>query len=144
MENDDKVKDFYQDDDPFSNNPEATTGGGENFIKFDEKKYVNTKLPKGVKSDEICIRILPAEPKSNHPKKIYSEVDLHAMMVDTEISKSGFKNFNCLNDISLYPNELKAKEEWDANERKLKSENSNYQMKPFHRQYHDNCPLCNQ
>lgn len=66
--------------------------------EFDAKNYLDTRLPDGQKERQVKIRILPAGPDT---QKIYIPIHIHSMKLDTQIAKSGFKSFVCLNDPHL-------------------------------------------
>lgn len=62
---------------------------------FNEKNYLNTRLDseKGELSKDIKIRLLPIDGKSNTP---FKTIHIHSVRVPKEISKSGYKNYICL------------------------------------------------
>lgn len=61
---------------------------------FDEKNYLNVRLEKGEEKKELRIRLLPIDKDSSTPFKI---IHMHSVKVPTEISKSGWKSYVCLN-----------------------------------------------
>lgn len=65
---------------------------------FNEKNYLNVRLNKGETNKTITIRILPT---SLTDTNIFTIVKTHTLKVDKEISKSGFKQFICLNDAHI-------------------------------------------
>ena len=67
-------------------------------VEFDEKNYLNLRLNKGEVSREVKVRILPV---SSEDRNIFFIINTHSLKVNSEISKSGFKSFICLNDEHL-------------------------------------------
>ena len=67
-------------------------------VEFDEKNYLNLRLNKGEVSRDVKIRILPV---SSEDPNIFFIISTHSLKVNSEISKSGFKSFICLNDEHL-------------------------------------------
>ena len=61
--------------------------------KFDEKNYLNVKLGKDEKEKELRIRLLPFDSETFSPFKI---IKMHSVKVNTQIAKSGYKNYVCI------------------------------------------------
>ena len=61
---------------------------------FDEKNYLNVRLEPGVMKKELRIRLLPIDKDASTPFKI---IHMHNVKVPTEVSKSGWKTYVCLN-----------------------------------------------
>lgn len=92
----------YNDNSPFV---EVEKQNNEETYKkkvFDPKIYLNVKLDENEDTREIRIRILPAGPNT---KKISTPIRIHSMKVPTDVAKSGFKAFACLNDPHLHENQ---------------------------------------
>lgn len=81
--------------------------------KFNERNYLNVKLAPGETTKELRIRLLPIDKDAETPFKI---VHMHNMQVSKDVSKSGWKQYVCLNP-SLNP---------DVD----------------HEAYGDKCPIC--
>lgn len=64
-------------------------------FEFNEKNYLNTRLNKGETSRQIKIRVLPV---SADNMNAFLTLHTHSLKVNQEISKTGFKQFICLND----------------------------------------------
>ena len=67
-------------------------------FEFDVKNYLNTRLTEGETEKEIKVRILPVSATNGD---IFFAINIHSLMVDKGISKSGFKTFVCLNDLNI-------------------------------------------
>ena len=67
-------------------------------VEFDEKNYLNLRLNKGEVTRDVKVRILPV---SSDDPNIFFIINTHSLKVRSEISKSGFKSFICLNDEHL-------------------------------------------
>lgn len=67
----------------------------EKKVAFDEKNYLNTRLNAGETSRSMNIRILPV---SATDPNVFLVLKTHNLKVDKEISKSGYKQFVCLNE----------------------------------------------
>jgi hypothetical protein len=85
----------YNENSPFVEGERKEREDGYKKKVFDPKIYLNVRLDEEEKEREVRIRILPAKPGS---KKISTAVHIHNMKVSTEVAKSGFKAFTCLND----------------------------------------------
>lgn len=85
----------YNENSPFMDEAKQEREDGYKKKVFDPKIYLNAKLEEDEDSREVRIRILPASPTS---KKISTDIHIHSMKVPTEVAKSGFKAFTCLND----------------------------------------------
>ncbi len=85
----------YNDNSPFVENEGRKREDVYKKKVFDPKIYLNVRLSEGESSREMRIRILPASPGSS---KISTDIRIHSMKVPTEVAKSGFKAFTCLND----------------------------------------------
>lgn len=66
--------------------------------KFDEKRYLNTKLDDGVTKRTTYIRLLPITANST---KMFAQAKTHSLKVPTQIAKSGFKSYICLDDPNI-------------------------------------------
>ena len=62
---------------------------------FNPKNYLDLKLQKDEQSKTLRVRLLPSSPTDGN---VFFAIRTHSMKVDTEIAKSGFKSFICLND----------------------------------------------
>ena len=118
----------YNDNSPFVVN-EKTHTHDEGFKKkvFDPKIYLNVKLAEDEKKRDVRIRILPANPGS---RKISTDIRIHSMKVPTEVTKSGFKSFICLNDSHILGDErgcpfCNVFEDYKAEAMKLKDPDGN-------------------
>ena len=67
-------------------------------FEFDEKNYLNLRLNKGETQRKVTVRILPVSADNQTPFLI---LHTHSMKVSTEVSKSGYKSFICLNEDKL-------------------------------------------
>ena len=67
-------------------------------FNFDPKLYLNTQLDKNVNEKTLRIRILPV---SGTDPNIFMVLRIHSLKVPSEIAKSGFKSFVCLNDSHI-------------------------------------------
>ena len=56
-------------------------------FEFDVKNYLNTRLKEGETEKEIKVRILPVSATNGD---IFFALHIHSLMVDKEISRSGF------------------------------------------------------
>lgn len=64
-------------------------------MPFDVKNYLNTRLEKGEKERVVVIRILPIVAGTSN---LCAQLCTHGFKLSTQIAKSGFKSFMCLND----------------------------------------------
>jgi len=62
---------------------------------FDPKNYLDLKLKDGEQTKTVKVRFLPI---SSTDGTVFFDITTHALKVDKEIAKSGFKSFVCLND----------------------------------------------
>lgn len=85
----------YNDNSPFVEEEKKNREDVYKKKVFDPKIYLNVKLAEDEDTREVRIRILPASPTT---KKISTDIHIHSMKVPTEVAKSGFKAFTCLND----------------------------------------------
>ena len=76
---------------------------GQKKFNFDPKLYLNTQLDKDVNEKIVRIRILPV---SGTDPNIFMVLRTHSLKVPTEIAKSGFKSFVCLNDSHIEKKEM--------------------------------------
>ena len=60
---------------------------------FDPKNYLDLKLKEGEQSKTVKVRFLPI---SSSDCNIFFDIITHALKVDKEIAKSGFKSYVCL------------------------------------------------
>lgn len=68
-------------------------------VEFNEKNYLNLRLdPKKETTRTVKVRILPVSADDPTP---FLVLHTHSMKVSTEISKSGYKSFICLNEELL-------------------------------------------
>ena len=67
-------------------------------VNFDPNNYLDTRLKDGETERTVKIRILPIS--ATNPG-IFHILHTHQLKVDTQISKSGFKSYICLNDPNL-------------------------------------------
>lgn len=88
----------------------ATTGQA----SFDPKNYLNLKLDKNQNNKTVRVRLLPISATDNG---VFFEVNTHSCKLSTDIAKSGFKTFVCLNDPHIGSNDCpfckRAKELFD-------------------------------
>lgn len=59
---------------------------------FDEKNYLDTKIPEGKSEKTLKIRLLPF-PETSSP---FLHIHMHSVQVPVEVSKSGFKSYVCV------------------------------------------------
>ena len=90
----------YNENSPFMENNKTEREDGYKKKVFDPKIYLNVKLDEDENEREVRIRIIPAQPGS---KKISTDIHIHSMKVPSEVAKSGFKAFTCLNDEHVDP-----------------------------------------
>lgn len=67
-------------------------------VEFDEKNYLNLRLNPNETTKTVKVRILPV---SATDPNTFTILHTHSMKVSTEISKSGYKSFICLNEEKL-------------------------------------------
>lgn len=70
----------------------------QNKFNFDPTLYLDTQLKDGENEKVLRVRILPV---SSTDSNIFMELRTHSLKVPTEIAKSGFKTFVCLNDTHI-------------------------------------------
>jgi len=68
------------------------TAKPKNFVSFDPKNYLNTKLENGESSKTITIRLLPINKDGGFP---FQKVHMHTIKVNKEVSPSGWKTLPC-------------------------------------------------
>lgn len=76
------------------NSREKTSQNNKSNNGFNEKNYLNVRLNKDEMKKELKIRLLPIDKDSQTPFKI---IHMHNVKVPTEIAKSGWKSYICLN-----------------------------------------------
>lgn len=64
-------------------------------ISFDSKNYLDLKLKDHEVTKTVKVRFLPI---SASDSTVFFDITTHALKVDKEIAKSGFKSYVCLND----------------------------------------------
>lgn len=64
-------------------------------ISFDPKNYLDLKLKDHEATKRVKVRFLPI---SASDSTVFFDITTHALKVDKEIAKSGFKSYVCLND----------------------------------------------
>ena len=64
-------------------------------VSFDPKNYLDLKLKEHEATKMVKIRFLPI---SASDSTVFFNITTHALKVDKEIAKSGFKSYVCLND----------------------------------------------
>ena len=64
-------------------------------ISFDPKNYLDLKLKDHEATKTVKVRFLPI---SASDSTVFFDITTHALKVDKEIAKSGFKSYVCLND----------------------------------------------
>ena len=64
-------------------------------LSFDPKNYLDLKLKEHESSKTVKVRFLPI---SSTDGTVFFDIITHALKVDKEIAKSGFKSYVCLND----------------------------------------------
>ena len=67
-------------------------------FEFNEKNYLNLRLNPGETTRQVKIRILPV---SATDQNFYLILNTHSTKVSSEVAKSGFKSFICLNEPLL-------------------------------------------
>jgi len=67
-------------------------------FEFDEKNYLNLRLKEGETQRKVTVRILPV---SADDPNTFLILHTHSMKVPTEVSKSGYKSFICLNEKKI-------------------------------------------
>lgn len=92
---------------------------------FDTKNYLDLKLKEGETSKTVKIRLLPI---SSTDGNVFFDIITHALKVDKEIAKSGFKSYVCLDSEKAESKEgcpicKKSKELFDKAEQALNEGN---------------------
>ena len=64
-------------------------------ISFDPKNYLDLRLKDHEATKTVKVRFLPI---SASDSTVFFDITTHALKVDKEIAKSGFKSYVCLND----------------------------------------------
>lgn len=64
-------------------------------VSFDPKNYLDLKLKEHESTKTVKVRFLPI---SANDGTVFFDIITHALKVDKEIAKSGFKSYVCLND----------------------------------------------
>ena len=64
-------------------------------VSFDPKNYLDLKLKDHEATKTVKVRFLPI---SASDSTVFFDITTHALKVDKEIAKSGFKSYVCLND----------------------------------------------
>ena len=64
-------------------------------VSFDPKNYLDLKLKDHETTRTVKVRLLPI---SSSDSTVFFDITTHALKVDKEIARSGFKSFLCLND----------------------------------------------
>lgn len=81
---------------------DALIGNGESNsepkFKFDENRYLNTRLEPGEVQRVTTVRLLPISADS---PKMFAQAKTHSLRVPTRIAKSGFKSYICLEDPNI-------------------------------------------
>lgn len=77
---------------------EKNPSAGKKKFEYDDKHYLNLRPNPGETSKKVKIRILPVSATEHTP---FMEVHTHSMKVSTDISRSGYKSFICLNEPRL-------------------------------------------
>ena len=67
-------------------------------VSFDPKNYLDLKLKEHEATKTVKIRFLPI---SASDSTVFFNITTHALKVDKEIAKSGFKSYVCLNDVKV-------------------------------------------
>ena len=67
-------------------------------FEFNEKNYLNLRLKEGETQRKVTVRILPV---SADDPNTFLILHTHSMKVPTEVSKSGYKSFICLNEKKI-------------------------------------------
>lgn len=80
--------------DEFYKKPKNDFQGAKKF-SFDPKNYLDLRLKEFETTKTVKVRFLPI---SSHDSTIFFDISTHALKVDKEIAKSGFKSYVCLND----------------------------------------------
>lgn len=94
-------------------------------LSFDPKNYLDLKLKDFETTKTLKIRFLPISSKDS---TIFFDISTHALKVNKEIAKSGFKSYVCLNDEKVGSNEecpicKKSKELFDESSKARKEGN---------------------
>ena len=71
-------------------NEEKKKNEKKNFINFDPKNYLNTRLENGESEKTLTIRILPPNNEGGFP---FQKVYVHQVKVNKEVAPSGWKTF---------------------------------------------------
>lgn len=69
-----------------------------NKPKFDEKRYLDTRLKDGMEKRSVRIRLLPITATSS---KMFAQAKTHSLKVPKQIAASGFKSYVCLDDPNI-------------------------------------------
>lgn len=110
--------------------------------RFSEKNYLNVRLDNGQHQKELKIRLLPIDKDSCSPFRI---IHMHDVKVPTEISKSGFKSYVCLqktNDIDheKFGNKCPFCELKNEAWKKYEEESDEILKEKWKQIFKDNCP----
>lgn len=70
-------------------------------FNFDPKNYLNLKLKPNETYKTVRVRLLPASATDGN---VFFAIKTHSMKVSTDVAKSGFKSFICLNDEHVTAN----------------------------------------
>lgn len=71
-------------------------------VSFDPKNYLDLKLKEHESSKTVKVRFLPISASDG---TVFFDIITHALKVDKDIAKSGFKSYVCLNDKKTDSNE---------------------------------------
>lgn len=71
-------------------------------FSFDPKNYLDFSLKDSETTKTVKVRFLPI---SAHDNTVFFDISTHALKVNKEIAKSGFKSFVCLDDKKVGSNE---------------------------------------
>lgn len=98
---------------------------GSKKLAFDPKNYLDLKLNDNETSKTVKVRFLPF---SSEERSVFFSIYTHALKVDKEIARSGFKSFVCLNDKNVEGDEdcpicKKSKELFDKSSEARKNGN---------------------
>lgn len=83
----DSTNEVIENDSTPTETPNYNTG-----TAFDAKNYLDTKIPEGKSEKVLTIRLLPF-PDTQSP---FLHIHMHPVQVPAEVSKSGFKNYVCV------------------------------------------------
>lgn len=67
-------------------------------LSFDPKNYLDLKLQEHEATKRVRVRFLPI---SSTDSTVFFDITTHALKVDKEIARSGFKSYVCLNDKNV-------------------------------------------